>query len=89
MNNLIELEVMLTEKQTVVELSQCLQSYKAEIYLQKVLNGVVHEVNLKSLLGLINVRLKNGDHVTVFAEGPEAAGAVQAVAAFLSGKQRS
>lgn len=88
MNNLIDLEVMLTEKQTVVELSHCLQSYKAEIYLQKVVNGVVHEVNLKSLLGLINVRLKNGDRVTVFAEGPEAADAVQAVAAFLSGKQR-
>ncbi|WP_054710223.1 HPr family phosphocarrier protein [Bacillus sp. JCM 19041] len=89
MNDLVELEVMLTEKQTVVELSHCLQSYKAEIYLRKVVNGVVHVVNLKSILGLINVRLKNGDQVTVFAEGPEAADAVQAVAAFFSGKQKS
>lgn len=72
------------EDQTIIELSERIQSYNAEVTIRKVLQGNVHEINLKSLLGLFSVRLRNGDRITVECFGEEAEQALEAIVTYFS-----
>ncbi|WP_226658862.1 HPr family phosphocarrier protein [Pseudalkalibacillus hwajinpoensis] len=86
MDNKVEkkIPVYMTESQTIIELSEIIQQYKAEIILKKNVNGSLIEANLKSFLGLINLRLHNGDEITVECVGEDAAEALSEVELFLS-----
>jgi phosphocarrier protein HPr len=79
-----EVNVNISEDQTIVDLSQILQPYQAEIYLEKVVDGTMREVNLKSFLGLITLQLKNGDRVKVKAIGKDHEQALHEVVSFFS-----
>jgi phosphocarrier protein HPr len=79
-----EVNVNISEDQTIVDLSQILQPYQAEIYLEKVVDGTMREVNLKSFLGLITLQLKNGDQVKVKAIGKDHEQALHEVVSFFS-----
>ncbi len=74
----------MTESQTIIELSQIIQQYNAEILLKKNVNGSLIEANLKSFLGLINLRLHDGDEIIVHCVGEDAEQALREVEAFLS-----
>lgn len=76
--------VNITEDVTIVEVSKATQKYNSEIYLKKVVNGTPHEINLKSFLGLITLQLKNGDKLTIEAEGNDAQAALDEVANYLA-----
>ncbi|PAD17569.1 HPr family phosphocarrier protein [Shouchella clausii] len=78
-----EMQVALSEEQTVLELGECLKNFQAEVFIRKMENGNVYTANANSLLGLINLQLKNGDTVVILAEGREAQQAVEALAHFL------
>ena len=86
MDNKVEkkIPVYMTESQTIIELSEIIQQYKAEIILKKNVNGSLIEANLKSFLGLINLRLHNGDEIMVECVGEDAAEALSEVELFLS-----
>ncbi|MBU8790258.1 HPr family phosphocarrier protein [Bacilli bacterium] len=45
---------------------------------------MLYEVNLKSILGLINIHLTNGDKVEVRAVGEDAQKALEAVVEYLT-----
>ncbi|TFB24498.1 HPr family phosphocarrier protein [Filobacillus milosensis] len=77
------IEIHLSDAQTIMELSQLIQKYDAEIFLKKNVNGSIMEANLKSILGLINLQLQGSDQVTVVCEGPDAKEALEAVENFL------
>ncbi|RBW68460.1 HPr family phosphocarrier protein [Bacillus taeanensis] len=79
-----EIVVHISETQTIIELSQLLQPCQAEVYLKKVVQGSVIEVNLKSFLGLITLKLQNGDKLTVRALGEDCEKALMKVTAFLT-----
>lgn len=66
-----QITVNIDETQTIIELSNKLQRYQSEIYLKKNMGSSVIEVNLKSLLGLINLQLKNGDPITIRCVGDD------------------
>ena len=72
------------ESQTIIELNQIIQKYDAEILLKKNVNGSLIEANLKSFLGLINLRLHDGDEILVECIGEDAAEALNEVELFLS-----
>ncbi|MFB4165362.1 HPr family phosphocarrier protein [Alteribacillus sp. JSM 102045] len=79
-----EITIHISEDQTIIELSSLLQPYRAEIYLQKRDESNIVEVNLKSFLGLITMRLQNGDKVNVRTEGEDAQSALEAVVNYLT-----
>ncbi|GAK12065.1 HPr family phosphocarrier protein [Geomicrobium sp. JCM 19039] len=76
--------IQLDENQTIFELSHCLSRYKSEVFVKKRVGGALYDVNLKSVLGLINLQLKNDDVVTVYAIGHDSREAVEAAVDFLS-----
>ncbi|RWZ59043.1 HPr family phosphocarrier protein [Halobacillus fulvus] len=76
--------VHLDEKQTITELSQIVQRYDSEIILKKDVQGSWYEVNLKSFLGLINLRLQNGDTLLVECVGQDAEAAFKEIEDFFS-----
>ena len=76
--------VNISDNVTIIEVSKVTQKFESEIYLIKDVNGMVHEINLKSFLGLINLRLKNGDHITVKAIGDDSDIALKEVIQYLS-----
>ncbi|CDQ18894.1 phosphotransferase system HPr (HPr) family [Halobacillus karajensis] len=76
-------KVHMKETQTIMELSQIIQRYDSEIILKKVVQGNIHEANLKSFLGLINLRLQEGDEIEVTCIGTDAAQALKEVETFL------
>ncbi|WP_283152577.1 HPr family phosphocarrier protein [Guptibacillus hwajinpoensis] len=86
MENKVEkkIPVYMTESQTIIELSQIIQQYDAEIILKKNVNGSIIEANLKSFLGLINLRLHDGDEIVVECVGEDAKEALSEVELFLS-----
>ena len=77
-----EIKIKITEEQTIIDLSNRLQVFHSEIYLTKVVGGMVREVNLKSLLGLITLQLKSGDTVTIKAVGKDHQEALTEVSRF-------
>ncbi|WP_059103282.1 HPr family phosphocarrier protein [Shouchella shacheensis] len=79
-----EIVIHIDEEQTIVELSDKMQAYDSEIYLKKMYRGVLHEINLKSLLGLITIHLGNGDEVLIRVVGHDADLALQAVVDYLT-----
>jgi phosphocarrier protein HPr len=79
-----DVTVYLSENKTIVDLSQLIQKYDSEIYLTKIVNGSVFEVNLKSFLGLINLQLRNGDEIKVSVEGEDSRLALIEVIRFFS-----
>jgi phosphocarrier protein HPr len=79
-----QVKVNISEDQTIVDLSQILQPFEAEIYLEKVVDGTAREVNLKSFLGLITLQLKNGDNVKVKTVGKDHDKAIEEVITFFS-----
>ncbi|WP_227935613.1 HPr family phosphocarrier protein [Alkalihalobacillus deserti] len=76
--------IHISEEQTITELSELVQPFRAEIYLKKVVNGNVIEVNLKSFLGLITLQLKNNDRITVRTIGLDCNEALNKVVEFLT-----
>ncbi|ARK31213.1 HPr family phosphocarrier protein [Halalkalibacter krulwichiae] len=76
--------VNISEEQTITELSQLVQPFASEIFLKKLVNGNIIEVNLKSLLGLITLQLKNNDRITVRTVGEDCHEALNKVVAFLT-----
>lgn len=86
MNNEISKEIVvhITEQQTIIELSQLIQPFQSEIFLTKLVNGTLVDVNLKSFLGLINLQLGNGDQLTVRAEGNDCKAAIEKVIDYLT-----
>ncbi|MDZ5783923.1 HPr family phosphocarrier protein [Marinococcus luteus] len=79
-----EVIVNIDSKQTISELSNLLQPFKAEVYLRKASEGNVQEINLKSFLGLVSTRLENGERVYLLAEGEDKEKALDAVEEYLS-----
>lgn len=79
-----QITVNIDETQTIIELSNKLQRYNSEIYLKKNMGGSVIEVNLKSLLGLINLQLTNGDNLTIRCVGDDHEDALQEVEDWLT-----
>lgn len=75
--------VNISETTTIVEISKATQKFRSEIFLKKNVNGMIHEINLKSFLGLITLQLKNGDHVTVYTIGEDCEEALKEVVNFL------
>ncbi|MDV2582199.1 HPr family phosphocarrier protein [Alkalibacillus haloalkaliphilus] len=75
--------IQLNDTQTIMELSQLIQKYDAEIFLQKNVQGSIREANLKSILGLINLQLQGDDQVKIICDGPDAESALQAIEDFL------
>ncbi|MFC0558822.1 HPr family phosphocarrier protein [Halalkalibacter alkalisediminis] len=79
-----QISIHISEEQTITELSKLVQHFKAEIYLKKIVNGNVIEVNLKSFLGLITLQLKNNDRITVRTIGSDYNEALSKVVEFLT-----
>ncbi|MCA0972164.1 HPr family phosphocarrier protein [Halobacillus litoralis] len=76
--------VHLDENQTIVELSGIVQSYDAEILIKKDVQGSWYEINLKSILGLINLQLKNGDVILLESKGKDRQQAMEAIESYFS-----
>ncbi|WP_102347430.1 HPr family phosphocarrier protein [Bacillus sp. Marseille-P3661] len=79
-----EIIVNIDESQTITELSQVINPFKSEIYLKKNVNGSIYDINLKSFLGLINLRLSNGDKILVRAVGEDCEAAAAKVIDYLT-----
>ncbi|KGP89650.1 phosphocarrier HPr family protein [Pontibacillus chungwhensis BH030062] len=78
------IRVSIDETQTIIELSNKIQRFDSEIYLEKNVEGSLVEVNLKSFLGLISLRLKNGDVLSVRCEGRDCSVALEEVKQWLT-----
>lgn len=76
--------VNIDENQTIIELSKIIQPFQSEIYIKKMFRGNLHEINLKSFLGLITINLQNNDKVTVRAIGQDSEEALSAVIKYLT-----
>lgn len=76
--------VNISENATIVELSKAIQKFKSEVFLKKNVNGAIHEINLKSFLGLITLQLRNGDTLIVNAIGEDCEEALAEVASYLN-----
>ncbi|MYL32036.1 HPr family phosphocarrier protein [Pontibacillus yanchengensis] len=76
--------VNIDETQTIIELSNKIQRFDSEIFLKKYVDGSMIEVNLKSFLGLINLRLTNGDEITVRCIGEDSEEALNEVREWLT-----
>ncbi|WP_139193747.1 HPr family phosphocarrier protein [Anaerobacillus alkalidiazotrophicus] len=79
-----EIVVNITEEQTITGLSNSIQPLESEIFLKKMVRGMIIEVNLKSFLGLITLQLKNGDKLQVRAVGDDCEVAIQEVVNYLT-----
>ncbi|UOR10226.1 HPr family phosphocarrier protein [Halobacillus amylolyticus] len=79
-----EIIVNISEDQTIIELSDRLQPYESEIFLKKIYQGSIYEINLKSFLGLITLKIKNGDKIWVRATGTDCEEALQSVVDYLT-----
>ncbi len=79
-----EIIVNINENQTIIELSEIIQPFKSEIFIKKMFRGNVHEINLKSFLGLITINLQNKDRISVRAVGDDCEDALQAVVKYLT-----
>lgn len=79
-----EIVVNISEDQTITDLSKSIQPLNSEIFLKKMVRGMIVEVNLKSFLGLITLQLKNGDTLTVRAVGDDCDDAIDAVVKYLT-----
>ena len=75
--------VNISDNVTIVEVSKATQKYESEIYLKKNVNGTIHEINLKSFLGLITLQLRNGDQLTVRTVGEDCEEALVDVVQYL------
>lgn len=76
--------INISEEQTIIELSKVVQPYHSEIFLKKFLDGNITEINLKSFLGLITLRLKNNDQITVRVVGEDCEEALEKIVEFLT-----
>ncbi|MDT8861480.1 HPr family phosphocarrier protein [Alkalihalobacillus sp. MEB130] len=79
-----QITINISEDQTIIELSSLVQPFQSEIYLKKMIRGNVVEVNLKSLLGLITLQLKNHDQIIVRTVGEDCEEALVKVMEFLT-----
>ncbi len=79
-----EIIVNITEDQTITDLSKSIQPLNSEIFLKKMVRGMIVEVNLKSFLGLITLQLKNGDKLSVRAVGDDCEVAIDEVVNYLT-----
>jgi len=75
--------VHISDNVTIVEVSKATQKFESEIYLKKNVNGTIHEINLKSFLGLITLQLRNGDQLTVRTVGEDCEEAMADVVQYL------
>ncbi|TPE69841.1 HPr family phosphocarrier protein [Halalkalibacterium halodurans] len=76
--------IQVSDEQTIVDLSKILQSYQADVLIKKVLNGNILEVNIKSFLGLITLRLQNNDRVEILAVGEDCEEALHKVVEYFT-----
>lgn len=76
--------VNISESVTISEVSKATQKYHSDIFLEKTVNGIPHEINLKSFLGLITLQLKNGDSINIKAIGEDCEEALAEVVDYLS-----
>ncbi|WP_174729113.1 HPr family phosphocarrier protein [Mesobacillus harenae] len=76
--------VNISESVTISEVSKATQKYHSDILLEKTVNGIPHEINLKSFLGLITLQLKNGDSINIKAIGEDCEEALAEVVDYLS-----
>ncbi|MCM3713020.1 HPr family phosphocarrier protein [Halalkalibacter oceani] len=79
-----DIQINISEEQTIVELSKDLQPFSSEVYIKKIVGGKVIEVNIKSFLGLITLQIHNGDTVNVRAVGEDCEEALAAVVNYLT-----
>ncbi len=79
-----EITVNISEEQTITDLSKSIQPLNSEIFLKKMVRGMIVEVNLKSFLGLITLQLKNGDKLSVRAVGDDCEVAIEEVVNYLT-----
>ena len=79
-----EIIVNISEDQTITELSKSIQPLQSEIYLKKMVRGMIVEVNLKSFLGLITLQLQNGDKLFIRAVGDDCEQAVKEIENYLT-----
>ena len=70
-----------TEAHPVDMLVQIASKYDSTVYME--VPG--KKVNAKSIMGMMSLELKKGGLITVLAEGPDEAEAVEGIEAFLSG----
>ncbi|MEW9671718.1 HPr family phosphocarrier protein [Ammoniphilus sp. 3BR4] len=81
----IKTVVNLSEDHTIIELSQILAQFESVVIIKKNEGAFYKEANLRSVLGLISLRLQNGDNITIEGTGKDEEAAVEAVARFISG----
>lgn len=79
-----EIIVNISEDQTITDLSKSIQPLNSEIYLKKMVRGMIIEVNLKSFLGLITLQLRNGDRLFIKAVGDDCDLAVREIEKYLT-----
>lgn len=79
-----QIEINLTENQTIVDLSEFVQNLNSQIYIKKNVNGNIIEVNLNSFLGLITLQLKDKETVVVRTVGEDSEIALKKVIEFLT-----
>ncbi|MCT8137178.1 HPr family phosphocarrier protein [Anaerobacillus sp. CMMVII] len=79
-----EITVNISEDQTITDLSKSIQPLESEIYLKKMVRGMIVEVNLKSFLGLITLQLKNDDKLIIRAVGEDCDQAVAEIEKYLT-----
>lgn len=79
-----EIIINISEEQTIIELSKLVQPFNSEIFLKKILNGNIREINLKSFLGLITLQLKNNDQIMIRVVGEDCEAALEKVTEFLT-----
>ena len=71
------------EARPVAMLVQVASRHSSSVYLET--EG--KKVNAKSIMGMMSLRLDNGDMVTVIADGPDEEDAVTNMADYLCGKE--
>lgn len=71
------------EARPIAMLVQVASQYDSSIYLQS--EG--RRVNAKSIMGMMSLKLKNGDEVTVSAEGSDEEKAIEGIEKYLSGEE--
>ena len=79
-----EVKIMIsdeTEAHPVAMLVQIASKYDSTVYME--VPG--KKVNAKSIMGMMSLELKKGGMITVLADGPDEAEAVEGIEAFLSG----
>jgi phosphocarrier protein HPr len=79
-----EIIVNISEDQTITDLSKSIQPLNSEIFLKKMVRGMIVEVNLKSFLGLITLQLQNGDKLSIKAIGDDCETAVEEIEKYLT-----